>query len=67
MKRKIEWDEVNGVYEVAEFSNDAKITIAIDDEFIMKCLKMCQYDHEGSIVNQALFDRIDSEYGIRKL
>lgn len=60
--KKIEFDTVNGVYEVADFDSGTDV---VDAKYIFEYLKEDFEGTRGAEVDQATFDKIKEEYGIK--
>ena len=60
--KKIEFDTVNGVYEVDDFDVGTDV---IDAKYIFDYLKEDFEGTRGAEVDQPTFDKIKEEYGIK--
>ena len=61
--RKIQFDIVNGVWEVAEFDAETNVVTGFDITDLRKDFIGVQ----GAEIDQSSFDQISAEYGIKEL
>lgn len=71
--KKIEYDTINGIYEVLDFDDNTDVNGPFSDHFANDKFFMRGWfddDFEGTRgmeVGDKLFESIDKEYGIKKL
>ena len=62
--KKIEFDTVNGAYEVSDFDQETNV---VDGKYVFEYFKDDFEGTRGAEVDMVTFRKIDSEYGIEKL
>ena len=61
--KRIQFDDVHGVYEVKDFDENAS---AVGEIFVMDALRDGG-DLQCALISDEMFDRIYQEYGIKRL